>query len=382
MKKIVIVLIASLLLTGCIQREGDQSEIVQETKEAQEKAIIPYAISNDYYRTILPFKESEARGLIVGTVSNRLDIDELETGLMRLSQDAFSTKKYFYQEGQYLTSDIVLNWLKRKEDDGAEPGLQGLNPEPSTQQEKNLDEKNRKTPRYLSHILEQNYLVKNSNGKVEIGGISIALSLNSVYYYKVPEYGWPRETELDQKKVTEYGKKYAQEVVSRIRQMEGLGDIPILIALFKEEPRNSVVPGNFFMKAEVGADDSSIKKWEDINEEYVLFPSENATENYFNDSTKVLNFKSDIDEYFTNYVGVVGKGFYINNQLQELSFTIPLQFFGKAEVIGFTEYITGKIMDHFPPYIKIKVYISSLDKPESLIVREPNSDKPYVHIYQ
>jgi protein involved in sex pheromone biosynthesis len=380
MKKRILIILTFLFLSACVPNFGQEDEeVVQETNDAEERALIPYNVSDDYYRMILPYKEGQARGLISRTVNNRLDIDEIESGLMRIAQDNFSTEEYYFQEGQFLSEEIILGWLRREEADGES---EGLNPAPSSEEEEDLPEQNRQTPRYLSHVLEHNYLVKNDEGKLEIGGVVIGLSLNTMHYYSVPDYGWPREIELDPEQVEAKGKEYAQEIINRLRAMEHLKEIPIVVALFKEKPRKSIVPGNYFMKTTVASDSSSIKKWEPINEEYVLFPSDYASDNYFNDATKVLNFKSDIDDYFSNYIGVIGNGFYKNGQLQELSIEIPIQFFGKAEIIGFTEFVAGKILDHFPPYITIEVEISSLDRPESLIVRKANSEEPIVHIYQ
>ena len=374
-----IFIIMALVLTACSPKFEKQEEIVQESDEEKEQAIIPkYKISDEYYQTLLPFKPAKTRGLITGTVNNRFDIDELETGLMRIAQEHFSSDSYFFQGGQYLSEDLVLEWLSREQqNDGT---TKGLNP-PAAEEELELPEKNRKTPKYLSHILEHNYLKKNDEGKVELGGIVIGLSLNSVHYYQVPEYGWPRETQLDFEKVKEYGKQSAQEILERVRQMNGLDEVPVVVALFKEEPKESIVPGTYFAKAYVGANESTIKSWESINEKYYFFPSDEARDNHYEDAIRIQNFKEDIREYFPNYVGVVGKGFYKNDQLQRLTIKMPIQFFNKAEIIGFTEYVAGMVLDHFPPYISIEVYISTVDGPESIIVREAGEDEPFVHVY-
>lgn len=376
MKKIIVVLCITLIMTGCLSRMEGQNEIVQEGEDNTELALIPFNISNEYYRTVLPYKEGEARGLILNNVDNRLDMDEMELGLMRIAQKYYSTENHFLQAGQYLTSETINSWLRRDNGEGV-----GLNPPPGAGEE-DLAEQHRQTPKYLSHILEHNFLVKNDEDKIELGGIAIGLSLNQVHYYTVPQYGWPREQNLDVDTVIAKGKEYAATIVQRLRQMEELQDIPIVIGLFLSEPRDSIIPGSYVLETKVDANEQSIKKWNEIREEYVLFPSEKATANYYNDATKMANFRSDIGEYFSNYIGVIGTGYYINEQLHELKIEIPIQFFGKSEVIGFTQFVTGKIIDHFPPYISIEVYISSLDNPESIIVRKANEEEPFVHIYR
>lgn len=364
-----------LLLSACAPRFEEEQEVIQESNNQTERAIIPkYIISDDYYRTILPFKPGKARGLVVGTVDNRLDIDELELGLMRVAREEFSTDDYYFQEGQYLTSDIVLDWLKREKPDNV-----GLNP--PLGDEGSLEERHAKSPEYLSHVLEHNYLKKNKEGKVELAGVVIGLSLNSIHYF-TQEDGFPRSVEIPTEEVLQKGKEISGEVLSRIRKIEGLETVPIILALYKEAAQGDIVPGNFIAKTIVDEKQTTISEWETIDEEYHFFPSEEASENYYDDSTKFLNFKGDVEEYFPNFIGVIGRGFYSRGQLQELIIEIPIQFYGKAELIGFTEYVAGLVMDHFPLYISVKVYVNSIDGSESIIVRETNDDEPFIHIYR
>ncbi|MGN1386586.1 MAG: CamS family sex pheromone protein, partial [Bacillus sp. (in: firmicutes)] len=256
----------------------------------------------------------------------------------------------------------------------------GLNPvDPGTG---DIDKRNQENPLYLAHILEHNYMVKKSDDTVSLGGVVIGLALNSVHYYQKEAYGATYETEISEKDMMEEGKKIADEVLQRLRGMKGLGEVPITIALFEQESNTSVVPGNFVSYTHVGKGKDSISSWTDLNEEYMLFPSEEAKEAYRDDNTSFLNFKQDVEDYFPNFNGVIGRGFYIDDQLQELKIEIPIQFYGKTEAIGFTQYVTGLVMEHFPEYIAVEVTVSSVYGEESLIVREANATEPIVHIYQ
>ena len=74
-----------------------KQEVVQDSKDKEETAIIPkYKISDEYYQTILPFEPSKARGLVVSNLNTRYDIEEFENGLMRIAQTQFSTQKIIY----------------------------------------------------------------------------------------------------------------------------------------------------------------------------------------------------------------------------------------------------------------------------------------------
>lgn len=371
-----------LLLAGCAPNFEKQEEVVQEKADSKDKVIIPnYKISDQYYQTMLPFKPGKTRGMVVQNIdSTRYDINEFETGLMRIAQNSFDPDKYLFQEGQFLERDEVRLWLNRKytPEQLAQKKLDesqniGLNP---------LDDGTESTPQYLSHILEHNYYVKNEEGKVQLGGVVIGLALNSVYYYQKVKYGDWYETKIEHKNLEKEGKKMAEEVLKRLRKIEGLEEVPITIALFEQKSKSSVVPGNFFAYANADKGSNELGSWEPVEEEYIQFPSPDAKEKYRDDSTAFLNFKQDVEDYFPNFNGVIGRGFYVQGQLQELTIDIPIQFYGKAEGIGFVQYVTGLVINSFPEYINVQVSITSVNGPEALIVRKADEREPFVHIYQ
>lgn len=370
-----------LLLSACAPNFQKQDEVVQTNKKAKEKAIIPkYKISDQYYRTILPFEPGETRGMVVSNLNTRYDINEFETGLMRIAQEQFDPNRYLFREGQEIKRNTVKQWLNRKfnkqqleQQKIDESDNLGLNP---------IDEAgDNSTPIYLSHILEHDYLIKGDNNTVKLGGVVIGLALNTTYYYQTIPFGPTYEKKIPDDEVTAQGKKIADEVVSRLRSTKNLKDVPITIALFKTQSKSSVVPGTFFTYGNVNNGGSSIHKWEKVNEKYYLFPSTDAQDAHRADVTAFLNFKQDVEKYFPNFNGVIGKAFYIDDQLQDLNITIPIQFYGKSEAIGFTQYVTGLVIEYFPKYVSVSVNVTSVDGPEALIDRKANQDEPFVHIY-
>ncbi|NHC40310.1 CamS family sex pheromone protein [Bacillus sp. MM2020_1] len=377
------------LLSACAPNFQKQNEVVQTKEKVKGKAIIPkYNISDSYYRTILPFEPGEARGLVVNNINTRYDLNEFEMGLMRIAQNSFDTEKYLFREGQEIkgkTIKLLLNRkytkeqfnalkkdnkeLKESENIGLNPVDTGKKGEPSS-------------PIYLAHILEHDYLIKNENDKVTLGGVTIGLALNSIYYYKKTSDGDTFEQKIPQSEMVREGKKIATEVIKRMRNINSLKEIPITIALFEQASKSSVVPGNFITYSTVDKGSATLNSWEKVNEKYYLFPSKDAQDEHRDDVTAFLNFKQDVEEYFPNYNGVIGRAFYMGDQLQDLSITIPIQFYGKTEGIGFTQYVTGLVMEHFPKYLSVSVSVTSVDGPEALIVRKANETEPFVHIYQ
>jgi len=368
-------IVAAAMLVGCVPSNKKETELTQETQqEKAETTIIPsLQIDESYYRTLTPYKQSASRGLVVSNIFTKYDMKEVETGLMRLSQNEFDTENYFFQEGQYLAESTVTDWLAR-----SSQTKDGLNP--PTTDSMSAEERATKAPIYLSHIVEQNYLTKTSDNKVKLGGISIGLSLNTIYYYQKEKYGEYYEKPIDEAKLVEQGKKMAAEIVSRLRARDELKDIPIVVGLFKQKARNDIIPGTYFSYGVAKAGQNDVADWKGIDEEYVLFPTSESQDVYRDVSNNFKNFKQDIDKYFSNYTSVIGTGFYKDKKIQKLTIEVPIQFYGKSEIIGFTQYLTGVLINQFDN-INVEVNITSINGPEALIVKNASEKEPYVHIY-
>ncbi|PPA69008.1 CamS family sex pheromone protein [Jeotgalibacillus proteolyticus] len=393
---------AALVLSGCIPSLQPEDEVVQENApedtETQTVIIPNFQISDEYYRTLLPFEPSSSRGMVVNNIHTNYDIAELESGLMRIAQQNFSPNDYFFQSGQFLESSVISSWLSRELNEAqmAEESVEpennlGLNPiDPGGE---NRAARAKDSPIYLAHILEHNYFTKSGDddSKVRLGGVVIGLALNSVYYYQNDNdpFGPTYEEDIPQAEIEEQGKRIAQEVVNRMRTMaqedpekSDLADIPITVALFKQEPRSSVIPGNFIAYSSTNGGANELGEWSGMNENYVLFPSREANENFRNDETSFLNFRQDVESYFPNFNSVIGRGLYHGDQLSKLKIDIPIQFYGKAEIVGFTQFVAGRIIDQFPSHFDIEVSITSVNGPEALILKEPEDTDPFVHIYE
>lgn len=382
----VLLFIGLLILSGCAPK-SDEQEVVEDGAAGEaRKSIVPsFQISDDEYKVVLPFKPSAARGVMTDRVTNRLDVSEMETGLKRHSTEVFDTNKYYFEEGQYLTKDMVEEWTSRKEVKKIKKEKienEGLNPEISKDSENEADIKELKEkPRYLSHILEQNYL-EHDGEKVELGGVSIGIAMKSVYRFQ-NEVGGPYYYEdISKKQAQEKGKAIAQKVVERMRERPGLEDVPIFVAVYREEEQSSVVPGNYIMKTSVKSGQTKIGEWENINERYVLFPSADADKNSVDDAEVIKSFSDDVSEYFPNFVGVVGEGFYKKDELQTLKIEIPIEFHGQSEIVGFTQYLYGVVQEKFPDHYDIEISVTSSNKIESMLMRKKGEEDPYVHIFQ
>ncbi|PEB52920.1 hypothetical protein CON65_19700 [Bacillus pseudomycoides] len=398
MKKIALAILSlGLLVSGCSAGIKKDEKVVEKSgSKSKEQAIVPkYSISDDYYKTTVPFKKGNARGLVVQGLNSRLDIDEFETGLMRIAKESFSTKDYLFSGGKILDAQTVQMLVKRKRTDAEQKELEeklgkkeadklpniGLNPELDAGPE-SLEVRNKKKPIYLSNILEHDYYVPKGKGnkEVELSGIVIGLAMNSVHYYN-QENGYPRETEISEEETLKQAKPMAQEILKVLQKNPEAKNVPITFAIYRQGPKSSLVPGHFVSYAKVDKGSDTIESWKPINEKYYLFPSADAKTDKREDSAMIDNFKTNLAEYFEgDYTAVVGTGFYKDDELKEMKLEIPVQFNGKAEIIGFTQYVAGQVMAYFPNYMKVQVTIKSIERPEAIIVREAKQDEPFVKI--
>ncbi|MDW0111090.1 CamS family sex pheromone protein [Sporosarcina aquimarina] len=363
---------AVLFLGGCIPSIGpEKDEVIQENDEVeQETVLIPEVQLNEhYYRTLLPFKKSASRGLIVNRVYSKYDIGEVEEGLMRLSSKHFDPKDHFFQEGQFLDQTKTLQWLSRKSEENPE----GLNP--SVTDKMTPQEISEKAPIYLAHILEQDYYVKTGDKKVGLAGISIGLAMNSVYYQRDAA-----EADIPDKTIEQQGMKMAEAVVQRMRKIDGVGNVPITVGLFKQESRSSIVPGTYFATTFVDKGKDAPSGWKEVNEEFVLLPASSKVDNYREVNNTFEKLKEDVNNYFPGFVSIVGTAFYSDNDLKSLKVKVPIQFYGKNEVIALTQYMTSLVLKYYPD-IEVEVSITSANGPESLIMKQPGEEEPNVHIY-
>ena len=164
--------------------------------------------------------------------------------------------------------------------------------------------------------------------------------------------------------------KMAEEVVKRLRSQEGLSDIPIVVGLFKQESRNSIVPGTYFATAVAGKGQSAPTGWKEVNEKYVVFPASSENGEYRDMNTTFDNFKQDIDAYFPSFVNVIGTGFYKDGNLNRLTIEFQSNFLVQVKR-SVSHNIMTALVDQYFPNVHTEVSITSVNGPEALIVKEP-----------
>ncbi|WP_214797634.1 CamS family sex pheromone protein [Exiguobacterium sp. s5] len=379
-------LAATVFLGGCSMKIPMGEEEVTPTGEETAAEGVTEAIQarDSYYQMVIPFKPAAARGLAQRQVSSSLELEEVELGLMRHSTGAFKPENYAYQEGQLLTSEDVSRLLGRK--DKTAEGLVPLNPAyangTAEVAENQFVEENKKSPLYLASLVEQNYMTKTDNG-YQLGGVSFALILNREYVFQAPNFGPTYTEKLDEKKVIAEGERMANELVAQLRKREDFKDLDINVALYMKASQGSPTPGNYVKSAFVGtAGEVTASDWKDVDETYYYFPSAKATTEVRDDAQKFSLFSDRIADVFPDFSGMIGKGFYQNGELSRIEIDIPIQFYSRAELVGFTQHVVGLLENRweYNRNVPVRINVTSLGgEQEVTIVFEEGMDSPKVY---
>lgn len=391
MKRLGYLILSTVILASCSNTDTAQNETSKKKEEKQIATDIQ--ISNDYFRTLLPFKESQARGLTSTNMASSYNGEAFETGLLRISKNVFSPDDYLYRDGQLLTKNAVESYLepqytkaeidKMDKDERIEKNAYanfGLNP--SHKGETDPTKIAKQSPAYLSHILEQDFFTESDAKRKKISGMTIGLAMNSVYYYQKEEFGEVYSETLDPKEVEKKGKIMADEILSRLRVKQELKDIPITFAIFMQSSAEDITPGNFVSYAVSEADSKKIGKWKSVNEKYVLLPSGEADKLNEKLNNDYKQFNDQLQTYFPNFTQSIGTGYFVNDSIKELNINVPLDYYGKAEVVGVTQYIADIAMKSFNQVDNVEISIVDNDKPLALIVKNKDDKEPTIHVYK
>ncbi|PZJ48413.1 hypothetical protein C7P87_09950 [Staphylococcus aureus] len=397
MKRTLVLLITAIfILAACGNHKDDQAGKDNQKHNNSSNQVKEIAtdknVQGDNYRTLLPFKESQARGLLQDNMANSYNGGDFEDGLLNLSKEVFPTDKYLYQDGQFLDKKTINAYLnpkytkreidkmseKDKKDKKANENL-GLNPshEGETDPEK-IAEKSRA---YLSNILEQDFYGGGDTKGKNIKGMTIGLAMNSVYYYKKEKDGPTFSKKLDDSEVKKQGKQMASEILSRLRENDDLKDIPIHFAIYKQSSEDSITPGEFITQATAEKSQTKLNEWHNINEKSALLPSSTAADYDENLNNNFKQFNDNLQSYFSNFTQAVGKVKFVDKKPQRLVVDLPIDYYGQAETIGITQYVTEQANKYFDKIDNYEIRIKDGNQPRALISKTKDDKEPQVHIY-
>lgn len=358
-KMLPIALASVFLLVGCGKIEKGTAQIDPDASKNQ--SVSTGRLDNKSYESVLTdgsYKTSPLRGLNVNLLNSLENSSNFECGLLEISKEHFSVNDYYFQEGQQLTREQVLYLIERKSDSNPN----GLNP------------KDENKPYIFQQVMEQDFIDKKTD---KLAGMSLGIALNSVDYSADPAI------EVDDAKVQAAGKEAAEKLIEVVRKMDGMGDIPITIGLFKQASRNNVAGGSYFAQA-TSEKGKKLSDWTAVNEEHiVLLSGSNAKNSASEDGieAKFTNFKTSVEEFFPNNSGISGTAHYRKGDLQKTVIKIETKYFGETEMQHFVQYVAKITETLFNIPGDVEVQINSLDGPEGFVKKKAGSDEFITNVF-
>ncbi|MCU5601774.1 CamS family sex pheromone protein [Bacillus cereus] len=328
--------VVSLLLGACSNNSNTISkkdEVIQ--KDTKEKSMIPRtAVSKDYYRTVIPLKEQKVINTANIKTNSKLDLAEYENGLINIATQQFDTESHVLQLNQYIPEKLVDELVAKVE-----------------------------AP-VLTNIIEQDYFGKQNSNELSLSGVMIGLAMSS---------------SVSNEEAMSKGSEVAKQLIEAINKNDKYNKSPITFAIFKQESTSSLKNGTYIASATVQKNDMNLGNWSTIDEKSYSYPSDEFTQAHGEDNTKINNFAKEIKGFSTgDFIPVNAKVSYKKDQMDTLNMNIVIKYNGKTELMALTQLAAQGMLDKLPKDAKVQLQIKSESKIEAVIIKEKNSDKPFV----
>lgn len=364
MKKKTLLLLASslFLMVGCGKLENSGGKVTPQ-KTTKENTVTTGKIDESSYQALMvdgQYKTSASRKMMASRMNSNYNLVNVDRGLLELAKEEFSTKNYYLQEGQFLTTNLLSDWLGRETD----KNKVGLNP------------KDTKKPLVLQQIIEKNFMDTSSQ---KLSGMSIGIAVNSV------DYSGETPVEISDKELEEAGKKIAAIIIPRIRKLEGIDKkLPIQVGLFKQAASNDVAGGYYFAKA-LSKSGDNLSDWETVNESHIVLPVQGNEKNAATEdgiSVKYADFKKNVQGFFPNLSGFSGIAYYRDDQLQNLTIQIETKYYSTSELESFTQFVGNSVASIFNVEGAVSVQINQLNNTKAVVLKPAKESAVTVQMFE
>lgn len=365
-------LVGALVFFGNFFSKSDSSsETSTSSKTNKSKSVSVTSTSDDdEYKIVVKdgqYVTSKARGITVSANDSTFNTMSFESGLLNVAKSHFSTKKFVFQEGQYLTAATATKWLARQSDDNK----LGLNPADNGKTDDG------RAPMYVQTIEEQDFMTQDGSD-LKLGGIVIGIAMNTVDSYQKEQYGATFTQKISDADRIAKGKEIAAEVITRYRQMSGVSSTtPIVVAMYAEAASDSLVGGTFYSWAQSKSGDN-LSGWTDLKYANVVLPtldgaSDAATSLAASLNTSFKNFQTQVEGFFPTVASISGQAQYMDSNLQGLNVTISTQFYSQTEIQSFANYLATQAPNYLPNAPAIQIRIQSSVGMQAILVKDANA---------
>ncbi len=344
MKKLVLVLLILIAVTGCNKSQKEPDEI-------ENTYTITY--NDDYYTVFMPYKKGVGNNYILNSNVVDFDVETIEKELIQISTNAFEVDKYYYQEGQYLTKSTLKELLSNDKLNHTEI--------------KKIDGKTVK-PEIIAGIIEKNFV--NKDGKIQ--GISLGIILNQYQSYDSNN----NYVTLSLDETIDFGKTASKSLIKYMRENYKLENIPILVALYTESSPESNVGGNYLY---YGITENNDIKYNYINQRNYYMNNQKVKEMDLNNYNNFAKFEESVRDY-DNSLYISGLGHFNSNKLTKIDITITKNYYSYGELLYINQLLSDYLMKYFKD-IKVIIEVKAINDIKSYIVKEQGETSTDIFIY-
>ena len=318
----------------------------------EEGVIKTSPVSEGGYRIAMPFESSDATQVHIDFKRSDYDVNAIGKGLQKYAKEHFSPNKYYLQDGQLLDREDLIGGSDSLLDRKSTKNPYGLNPEidfklPISDTE-TIEVGKSTIP--VGDIVEYNFLSETGKN-AEIEGVAFAVILNEKVVGKDG-----KDYKIDDEQLKILGEEVARNLMTYVKDKPEISaNTPILITLFKAVSDDANLPGVFIAQ---GYGKNNIGSFSDIDEKWAIIPSENASKLDPQIVSQFDSMKKALFGFLPNDIAIIGKGFFVDNGLDELYITVTTQ--GKSQiqnesVVQYTkELLNGFSSNSYRIIVKIK----------------------------
>lgn len=359
MKKVLNILLCVLLLVGCAN-SNDSNQNNQNEENDDPKLVLDVDLKGDLYQVLIPFTQSKLRNY--HSTMTRQDRIELSARLQEMSSNHFSQEKYYVSEGT-VVDNALHNRLIKYETIYDE----GLNPRADQEFETTSVNRTVVGPVIVTDIIELDFY-ESQAVDAPIEGIALAITLNK---FTTLEDG--TVVELSEETMVDWGESSARKLVSIIRSLSGMTNVPIFVALYSLEKQDSTLPGGYVSSAFFEGRSGQFTR---NKEEWLLFPSEAANNRVNQLAVEFDLYRQSLSSLIAaETTGVIASGRLINGTVDYLKIEINTAGRTFLELQALTQY-AANLLDRFNNFdIDITVQIKVVNEVVSIISLENDSQE-------
>ena len=374
-----LLLLGSLLLSGCRQDDTDEDRVTVEP------------LREGDYGYSMPYVNSSTSVIHSKYGSNKLDKYFMGQQGLELAKSYFDPNTTYASEGNILDASELerfdsslrgLGLLKYKTDYNPE----GLNPEKGTYVESGTG-----IDMYDAIIVSDVYEVDFVDQNGDYVGFQFTIVMNQNITYSVAQTNEDGSAAIDENgnvilqsgtqtgqmsddQLFNYGSLEAgQRLVNYLRNNHPeVGNLPIHVLLYKTVSSDSMTSGGFIGQSYVTTRSST--SYERLTQEWAFAPSARLSELDSVLANQISTVKSTLFENFPNEVGFYGIVFFIDNMADEVEIEINMRGKTYVEIQSLIQYMVTLAPDINENNCELNVHIKSDGDTVALIHRDKNSE--------